>query len=106
MDEDKNRDIFGFRLSPRDTEHHDEEDHSRLTDGMREDPFDSFMFRRPREAKPQIDKKDDSNSLLGHVDIDEVMNHVDTLITSARELKPLFGKVRPFLEQFIEKNKS
>ena len=106
MDEDKNRDIFGFRLRPTDTEHDDGGDDSRLADGGHGDSFSRFMFGGSRESEPLTDKKNTSTRFLSHVDFDEVMNHVDTLISSAKELKPLFGKVRPYLDQFIAKNKS
>ncbi|WLR53850.1 hypothetical protein LC048_15190 [Mesobacillus subterraneus] len=62
---------------------------------------------RPRnneEASEQNGKSDSPlNQYLGKIDLDEVMHHVDTLITSARELKPLMGKVKPLFDHFIEK---
>lgn len=40
---------------------------------------------------------------LQNVDYMEVMHHVDTLMTSTKELKPLLNKIKPVLENLISK---
>lgn len=41
--------------------------------------------------------------MLQNIDYIEAMKHVDTLMTSANELKPLLGKVKPLIESFTQK---
>ncbi|MGG0719099.1 hypothetical protein ABE096_16105 [Robertmurraya massiliosenegalensis] len=41
--------------------------------------------------------------LLQKVDYMEVMNHIDTLMASTKELKPLLTKIKPLLENFLSK---
>ncbi|MBT2678199.1 hypothetical protein J7E38_04250 [Bacillus sp. ISL-35] len=103
MEDERARDLFGFKLRT------SEQDVSAET-GHDFDHFDHFMFG----GQKNIDESNDHpaepfsplSKYLDHIDLDEVMYHVDTLITSARELKPLLGKVKPFFDQIIDKNKS
>ena len=102
MEDERTRDLFGFKLR---------RDHDESSDQQEQgyDHFDHFMFGRSREIEEVEESVNNDfllNKYLGKIDLDEVMHHVDTLITSARELKPLMGKVRPLFDQFIEKNKS
>ncbi|MBT2686409.1 hypothetical protein [Bacillus sp. ISL-37] len=103
MEDGRERDLFGFRLK-RDNEESSDQHEQEFAH------FDQFMFGRPRynEESSEQSVKNDSplNKYLGQIDLDEVMYHVDTLITSARELKPLVGKVKPLFDHFMEKNKS
>jgi hypothetical protein len=99
MDELK-RDIFGFRIY----DHH--EDPSQEMNDY-DDSFDRFMFGNTKESVVQNERKPSNESgLLDQIDLGEVLHHVDTLMTSAKELKPLIGKVRPFLDLIMDKNKS
>jgi hypothetical protein len=97
MEDERRRDPFDFMMK---------ENHSSQETGQN-DPFDHFMFGGSRDSR---DHRGDTNSngsgILGQIDLGEVLYHVDTLISSARELKPLFGKVKPLLDHFIDKNKS
>ncbi|GLB58897.1 hypothetical protein [Cytobacillus sp. NCCP-133] len=43
------------------------------------------------------------NSILNNVNLEELMNNIDTLMSSANQLKPLLKKASPFLEQFLKK---
>jgi hypothetical protein len=103
MEDGRGRDIFGFKLKRENEESsgHREQEYTH---------FDHFMFGQPRhkEESSEQNAKNDSplNKYLGQIDLDEVIYHVDTLITSARELKPLVSKVKPLFDHFIEKNKS
>lgn len=104
MEDGRARDLFGFKLKRENEESSDQREQEYTH-------FDQFMFGRSmnnKEKPSEQSVKNDSplNKYLGQIDLDEVMYHVDTLITSARELKPLVGKVKPLFDHFLEKNKS
>ncbi|MFT9596333.1 hypothetical protein [Mesobacillus sp.] len=103
MEDERERDLFGFKLKRDEQEGSDQREQEYTH-------FDQFMFGRHRNIEEESEQsvKNDSplNKYLGQIDLDEVMYHVDTLITSARELKPLVGKVKPLFDHFREKNKS
>ncbi|TKC18272.1 hypothetical protein [Robertmurraya kyonggiensis] len=40
---------------------------------------------------------------LQNIDYMEMMQHFDTLMTSANDLKPLFKKIKPVLLEFLQK---
>lgn len=93
---------------------------------VREDNVDFFtqlMFGRPAKnsnsnESNQFDEKKDkkqNGSLLNeenlpipqwlkNIDYEEVFNHVDTIVSSAKELKPLIKKINPMLETIMQKN--
>lgn len=101
MSAETKRDLFGFPIKDtraNNVSQHDPENLKRVNN------FDSFMFGGPRrtEKQPQ-NRKYSYKGILDQIDLDEMVHHVDTLIGSAKELKPLFGNVRPLLEQFINK---
>lgn len=102
--EEKSRDPFNFNFRGR-----NEEDASQSRNEVNH--FDSIMFggRRGREENNANQSAENNASLLqllGQIDLNEMMTHVDTLVTSAKELKPLWGKVKPFIGQWIDKTKS
>lgn len=103
MEDERTRDLFGFKLR-----RNNEESSSQREQEY--DHFDQFMFGRPRNTEETSEQTVNNDSPLSkyleQIDLDEVMNHVDALIKSARELKPLVGKVKPLFDQFIDKNKS
>jgi hypothetical protein len=103
MEDERARDLFGFKLRRSEEEVGDEK-------GQEFDHFDHIMFGGQRNIAESNDQPAEPSSplskYLDQIDLDEVMYHVDTLITSARELKPLLGKVKPFFNQIIDKNKS
>ena len=101
MSKETKRDLFGFPIKDAQINNASEHEPENL---KKANSFDSFMFGGPRRTEKQPEKKKSSYSgILDQIDIDEVLHHVDTLIGSAKELKPLFGKVKPLLEQFINK---
>ncbi|MBT2708684.1 hypothetical protein [Bacillus sp. ISL-47] len=64
---------------------------------------DDWLFggsRRPQEDDSLNGKV---NHLLNNINYEELMNNIDTLMTSASQLKPLLKKASPFLEQFLKK---
>ncbi|MGA9228116.1 MAG: hypothetical protein WB217_17345 [Mesobacillus sp.] len=69
--------------------------------------FRHFMFGNSTGEETKAgESKSTGSGFLSQIDLGEVLHHVDTLITSAKELKPLFGKVRPYFDHLIDKNKS
>ncbi|QQZ08230.1 hypothetical protein [Heyndrickxia vini] len=90
-------------------------------------PFDRMFFggaggsgnRRPLFDRP-VQQTEHSNetaneydmlsSILNHpnlknINLDEMMTHVDNLMTSLGELKPMFQKVSPLISKFIQNSK-
>ncbi|RSD29389.1 hypothetical protein [Mesobacillus subterraneus] len=98
VENERPRDPFGFRFRD------NTEGESNSSRGN--DPLDRFMFGGPRNHEQNPESESTIGNALGQMDYEEVFKHVDTLITSARELKPLIGKVMPFIDQFMDKNKS
>ncbi|CAM3771589.1 hypothetical protein [Mesobacillus thioparans] len=103
MEDERARDLFGFKLRRNDQE-------ASAGSGEEIDHFDRFMFGGQRDIAENKDHPAEPSSplskYLDQIDLDAVMYHVDTLITSARDLKPLLGKVKPFFDQIIDKDKS
>lgn len=104
------------------------EEHEESKEQVEIDPFSRLMFgdRRPYKqednssrkehdwlfgSKPSRESTRDNSSFLNgslgdylqKVDYIEIMNHVDTLMASANELKPLIKKVKPVIESFLNK---
>ncbi|EIJ81863.1 hypothetical protein PB1_02950 [Bacillus methanolicus PB1] len=74
-------------------------------DEEEDDPFTRFMFgprRRPSERKTQ---NNHSKNTVDQIDYMLLMENIDMLLDSAKQLKPLLNKITPFINQFIKKNK-
>lgn len=67
-------------------------------------PFDRLMFG-PMTHSTRSERKqaDPENSSSNQLNFEELMTQIDTLMTSAKELKPMFAKIRPFFDQFLKK---
>ncbi|KKK36953.1 hypothetical protein WQ57_16345 [Mesobacillus campisalis] len=70
--------------------------------------FDRIMFGPGRtEGRQQEDPSIFGDVNQGHsqnqINLEEIMVHIDTLVDSARQLKPMFSKIRPFFDQFLKK---
>lgn len=63
--------------------------------------------KRHDNLSPQASNKTihSLGNMLQNVDYIELMQHVDTLMTSASELKPLLKKIKPVIESFLNSNK-
>lgn len=104
MGDERTRDAFDFMLGGKGKNLRDQSIHE---ESESENDFRHFMFGNSRgEETKDRDSQSTGSGLLSQIDLGEVLYHVDTLITSAKELKPLFGKVRPYFEHLIDKNKS
>jgi len=104
MGDERNRDAFDFMLGGNGKNLRDQSIHE---ESESDNDFRHFMFGNStgEETKARDSKSTDSG-FLNQIDLGEILFHVDTLITSAKELKPLFGKVRPYFNHLIDKNKS
>jgi hypothetical protein len=104
LGEERKRDAFDFMLrgneqGSRNHPNQEKTEHEHLAR--------DFMFGdHRRNDRNDNESHSEGSSFLSQIDFDEVLHHVDTLISSAKELKPLFGKVRPYIDNFIDKNKS
>ncbi|WP_053361881.1 hypothetical protein [Bacillus sp. FJAT-27251] len=70
--------------------------------------FDRIMFGpgRTEERKtkdPSISGDVNLGQSQNQINLEEIMVHIDTLVDSARQLKPMFSKIRPFFDQFLKK---
>lgn len=104
MGDERTRDAFDFMLGGNGKNLRDPSIHE---EGESNNDFHHFLFGNStgKETKAS-DSKSTGSGFLSQIDLGEVLYHVDTLITSAKELKPLFGKVRPYFDHLIDKNKS
>lgn len=73
-----------------------------------EHPFDRLMFG-PSQSKKHVDHEKKStetsgeDNLLDQVNLEEIMMHIDSLVGSAKQLKPMFSKIKPLFDQFLKK---
>ena len=86
-------------------------------------PFDTLFFgnrsrsiRNERQNQTEPEQKEETvndgwidgilnNKHLSNINFDELMTHVDQLIVSLNELKPMFQKISPMIERFLQKDK-
>jgi hypothetical protein len=68
----------------------------------REDRLTNFMFGTRRDLD-QSEQPEVSESNQPTIDYDELMIHIDTLMESAKNLKPLFQKVYPLIGKIWQK---
>jgi hypothetical protein len=79
-----------------------------IESGNNEHPFDRLMFGPSRNLKHTGDEEKSpetpaEDNLLNQVNIEELMMHIDSLVGSAKHLKPMFSKIKPLFEQFLKK---
>ena len=46
---------------------------------------------------------ENGTNILSNINLEELMGNIDTLMTSAHQLKPLLKKAEPLLEMFLKK---
>ena len=69
-----------------------------------EHPFDRLMFGpRERNQSTVENEQEKDNTILDQINAEEVMSYIDTLMGTAQQLKPMFSKIRPFVDQFLKK---
>lgn len=66
-----------------------------------EDPFTTMMFGRRNSVNTENENEQQSYT----INYEELMVNIDKLVESAQNLKPLFHKVYPMIEQLWKKNK-
>jgi len=74
----------------------------------KEHPFDRLMFGSRQNSnhsdkKKAESKETESDNLLNQINIEEIMMNIDSLVGSAKQLKPMFNKIRPLFNQFLKK---
>lgn len=74
-------------------------------DKMQEDPFRRFMFGPRRQLTESKAQDFRSNNAGDQIDYMLLMENIDMLLDSAKQLKPLLNKITPIINQFIKKNK-
>lgn len=65
-----------------------------------EDRLTQFMFGSRSTSNDQLER---DSELQSNIDYEQMFVHIDDLMESARNLKPLFKKVFPFVEQIWKK---
>ncbi|MBT2756394.1 hypothetical protein J7E71_10555 [Mesobacillus foraminis] len=82
--------------SPMDIENQDEgHEHARSH------PLDRLMFGDARPPKRR--KQKEEAAILSQVNLESLMENIDTLMYTAQELKPIYNKIRPYINQFFKK---
>jgi hypothetical protein len=74
------------------------------SNAFEEDPFNRFMFGTRKRMDEPVEKEKVGDSFLEKVNLEELLDHVDLLMSSAKQLKPLVRKLSPFVQQFINKD--
>ena len=72
-------------------------------EGHNRDRFTDFMFGNRKAHHQSFDQQQDVNPSQNYIDYEQLMFHIDSLIESTKDFKPLLKKFRPFLEQFWNK---
>lgn len=73
---------------------------------VREDHFDRFMFgpaRGKQQGNPHLRHQGRNQPEQPNIDVDQLMMNIDTLVESVQNLRPLFQKVYPYIEQIWKK---
>ncbi|KAB2337205.1 hypothetical protein F7731_06170 [Cytobacillus depressus] len=86
----------------------EEVDYENLNERYHRNRFDDLMFgERPHHSSrgrtSDIPLADHLNHIINNIDFMELMDNIDTLVSSAKQLKPLYSKVTPFFTQFLNK---
>jgi len=64
---------------------------------------DWLFGKRPDHVQRDQHSANGNKMDLGNVNWAELMEHADTLMKTANELKPLYKKISPFIQNFIKK---
>ncbi|MDQ0198172.1 hypothetical protein [Neobacillus ginsengisoli] len=80
------------------------EENHRLNEQDGRDRFNRLMFGSKRDNEKTATQPT-ANPSQPSIDFEELMINIDSLIDSASNLKPLFKKAYPLVEQLLKKNK-
>lgn len=72
-----------------------------VPDQTRSHPLDRLMFGEGRI--PLRRKQKEESTLLSQVNLESLMENIDTFMYTAQELKPIYHKIRPYINQFFKK---
>ncbi len=79
-----------------------EEDKERYSEN-RDDRFARFLFGGPKRGQSRpVDPKPSSHD-QSTLDFGALLENIDALMESAQNLKPIFKKTYPFIQQFFKK---
>lgn len=102
------RDPFSALMFPSRREPNQEKEQKDSVDGMSEH---EWLFGKKR-SHPKDDSLNNSpknqtaiEKAINNVNIPELMNHFDTLMTSAQSLKPLYKQIKPVISSFLNSKK-
>ncbi|WP_066294939.1 hypothetical protein [Bacillus sp. FJAT-29937] len=70
--------------------------------------LDSLMLGERHHPSPKGNNNDRSlsnqlNDVVNNINFFELMENIDTLVSSAKQLKPLYRQVTPLIDQFFKK---
>jgi hypothetical protein len=86
-------------------QHDEDQNHEEIHQEERrhEDRFTDFMFGQRRGHHQRIEPQQEINPNQNYIDYEQLMFHIDSLIESTKNLKPLFQKFQPYVEQIWKK---
>ncbi|WNS76856.1 hypothetical protein RRV45_07670 [Bacillus sp. DTU_2020_1000418_1_SI_GHA_SEK_038] len=70
--------------------------------------FDSLMLRERHHPSPKENTNNSSlsnhlNHVVNNINFVELMDNIDTIVSTAKQLKPLYRKVTPLIDQILKK---
>ncbi len=105
---EEERDPFSALMFPSRRERNQETEHKESAEGISEHEW-LFGKRRPHQKEEPLNDSPKNQSAIekavNNVNIPELMNHFDTLMTSAQNLKPLYKQIKPVISSFLNSKK-
>lgn len=105
---ERERDPFSALMFPSRRERIQESDTEENVDAITEHEW-LFGKRRPYQKEKAMNTNPKNQSaiekVVNNVNIPELFNHFDTLMTSAQNLKPLFQQIKPVISSFLNTKK-
>lgn len=105
---EEERDPFSALMFPARKERNQETEHKDIANGITEHEW-LFGKRRSHKKEEHLNDSPKNQSAIekavNNVNIPELMNHLDTLMTSAQSLKPLYKQIKPIISSFLNSKK-
>lgn len=107
-DTERGRDPFSALMFPSKPERIQESDSEENSDAITEHEWlfgkrRSYQKEQPSNTNPK--NQSSIEKVINNVNIPELINHFDTLMTSAQNLKPIIQQIKPVISSFLNKNK-
>jgi hypothetical protein len=107
-DTERERDPFSALMFPSRRDQIQESNSEENSDGVTEHEW-LFGKRRsyPKQQSMKTNPKNQSalEKVVNNVNIPELINHFDTLMTSAQNLKPIIQQIKPIISSFLQTKK-